>query len=107
MSCDEHGANIFAALQQKYRRRVTEERTTNKIILEILHGRYGERHEEGLTDGTYGFNRVEQENRGVVIGCTGDEGTTIEVRYYDHLLRKQAERERLELEASAIDAAGL
>ncbi len=103
--CEEEAALIYEALQKRYEKKGQAERTAKKIILEILHDRYGDTERETLTDGTDTPMRTEQKQRGVLVGCT--EAGTLEIRYYDRRLDRQARREKLELEANKIEDIGL
>jgi hypothetical protein len=77
------------------------------LLLEILKQKYGEKKKEGLMDGLLDLRQIDQGDRYVITKVSGFTNVTLDVRYYDNALTKQAEKERLELEAKKVDSSGL
>jgi hypothetical protein len=53
------------------------------------------------------LRQIDQGDRYVITKVSGFTNVTLDVRYYDNALTKQAEKERLELEAKKVDSSGL
>jgi hypothetical protein len=76
-------------------------------ILDLLKKKYGQEEKEGQYDDFYDAKRMTRGNRSMVLKCTGTEDVTVNLSYTDDDLRKQADKERLDIAAKKPDAAGL
>jgi hypothetical protein len=69
--------------------------------------KYGQGEKEGQFDDFYDAKRMTRGNRSMVLKCTGTDDVTLNLYYTDDDLKKQADKERLELESKKPDASGL
>jgi hypothetical protein len=76
-------------------------------ILDLLKKKYGQGEKEGQFDDFYDAKRMTRGNRSMVLKCTGTDDVTLNLYYTDDDLKKQADKERLELESKKPDASGL
>jgi len=76
-------------------------------ILDLLKKKYGQDEKEGQFDNFYDAKRMTRGNRSMVLKCTGTDDITLNLYYTDDDLKKEADKERLELEAKKPDASGL
>jgi hypothetical protein len=76
-------------------------------ILDLLKKKYGQEEKEGQFDDFYDAKRMTHSNRSMVLKCTAAEDVTLNLYYTDDDLKKQADKERLELAAKKPDASGL
>ena len=77
-------------------------------ILDLLKKKYGQAEEEGQFDDFYDAKRMTRGNRSMVLKCSsGTDDITLNLYYTDDDLKKQADKERLELAAKKPDASGL
>lgn len=68
-------------------------------ILDLLKKKYGQEEKEGQYDDFYDAKRMTRGNRSMVLKCTGTEDVTLNLSYTDDDLKKQADKERLDLAA--------
>jgi len=76
-------------------------------ILDLLKKKYGQEEKEGQFDDFYDAKRMTRGNRSMVLKCTGTDDVTLNLYYTDDDLKKQADKERLELAAKKPGASGL
>lgn len=77
------------------------------VLMSILAKKYGKPAEQGLTETMYDLTHVVQGDRRVMVKISGFGKVTIDIRYEDAALEKQAEKERIEVEAAKVQSKGL
>lgn len=77
------------------------------VIMEILKNKYGEVEKEGFLDIMSDTQQIDQGDRYVLTKVSGFTDITLDIRYYDKKLKTQAEKERIEIEASKVNSDGL
>jgi hypothetical protein len=82
-------------------------KTQQAAILGLLKKKYGQEEKEGQFDDFSDAKRMTRGNHSVLLKCIGTEDITLNLYYTDDDLKKQADKERLELENKKPDASGL
>ena len=77
------------------------------LIMVLLKKKYGEKQKEGLFDSLGDIKRIDHGNRYIITKVSGFMDATLDIRYYDSDLEKEAEKERLAIEATKVDSGGL
>lgn len=77
------------------------------VLLEILSKKYGKVDEDSFGGVLNGAKSITAGSRQIIVKAGGFSNGEIEIRYYDNDLRDKAEKERIEMEASKVDASGL
>lgn len=77
------------------------------LVMAILQKKYGKKNSEDAFSSIYDIKQINQGNRSVLTKCSGYVDVTIDIRYTDSKLEKQAENERIEIESDKLDSSGL
>ena len=77
------------------------------LVMQLLSDKYGPEDKPAPMDALGDVKHISQGTRYVYTKITGFSDVTLEIRYYDTDLEKQAEQERLEIEAKKVDSSGL
>jgi len=77
------------------------------LVMAILQKKYGKEEKEQLFSSLYDIKQVDQGNRYILTRCSGFGDVSLDIRYKDKKLEKQAENERIILESEKVDSSGL
>jgi hypothetical protein len=77
------------------------------VVLDLLKKKYGPEDKPQLFQDLYDADIITRGDRYIMVKCTGIMSITINLRYCDSNLEKQAEKERIELEGKKTDDSGL
>ena len=77
------------------------------VIQSLLEKKYGEPDKQELMAALSDAITISQGPRAVMTKCSGLDDVTLEIRYNDRDVASLAERERIDIEASKLDASGL